>query len=65
MDRQCQTCCHWSTPIAYHRGTGWCHRYPPTFDDSPARVQSAFPETRENDWCSEWKKKNEAKRGEG
>ncbi len=60
MDEVCKNC-RWWVKVAEYTNTGHCHRLPPLLGEEDATnwSKAAFPETKENDWCGEFRKKQD------
>ncbi len=52
-ERCCHKCQFWQGDIEINWGE--CHRYPPQFWSEFESSGSAFPSTKPNDWCGEFR----------
>lgn len=53
----CENCAFWEPAEFNQKNYGYCHRYPPVFQDLESRKEEDyFPVTRPFDWCGEFRK---------
>lgn len=68
-DQACRLCLYWSEDPGDYQ-VGYCCRYPPTIVPDPDRPsgrltrrdifgETQFPVTDRNEWCGEWKEREE------
>lgn len=61
--RRCDTC-EWFRPLPHHCQLGSCHRYPTQGIIKYKQPKEHAPVVEIDDWCGEWKAKEEQKGGE-
>ncbi len=61
MEKICKNCKWWDEEADYHSDMGHCRRFPPLLCEQNATnwSKASFPETKENDWCGEFRKKQD------